>query len=130
MSRIHRSPYPMVRLLLIAVPALLLLGSCASSGPAPVDQIATSKATMAQAQRSGAQEYAAVELLAARDKLDRADEAMRAGRNDDARRLAEESEADALLAEAKARTAQSQKAVKEVQQAIETLRAELERSSR
>jgi len=120
----------MARLLLLALPSVLLLGACASSGPAPIDQIATSRSALSQAQRSNAGEYAAVELLSAREKLDRAEEAMRAKRNDDARRLAEEAEVDALLAEAKARTAQSEQTLAEVRQSIETLRAELERRSR
>ncbi|MCB1895066.1 MAG: DUF4398 domain-containing protein [Rhodocyclaceae bacterium] len=106
------------------------LGACASKVPAPVEQMATSRAAMAQAERAGAGEFAAVELLAAREKLNKAELAMREGRNAEALRFAEQAEADAVLAEAKARSSQSTKAVEDMRQAIETLREEIQRKSR
>lgn len=115
--------------LMIASVALVGAG-CASKMPAPIEQMATSRAAVTQAERGGAGEYAAVELLSAREKLNRADLAMRDGRNEEASRLAEQAEADAVLAAAKARTSQSQKAVDNMKQAIETLRQEIERKSR
>ncbi len=119
----------MIRYALLASLAVGV-SACASKAPAPVEQMATSRAAVSQAERAGAGEFAAVELLAAREKLNRADVAMRDGHNDEALRLAEQAEADAVLAEAKARSGQSNKAVEEMKQAIETLREEIQRKSR
>lgn len=114
---------------LVTAASAVVATACASTPP-PMEQLATSRAALSQAERGGAGEYAAVELLAAREKMNRAEVAMRDGRNDEARRLAEQAEADAVLAEARARSGQSQKAVDDMKQAIETLREEIQRKSR
>ncbi len=110
--------------------AALVVGGCASKGVAPVSQLATSRAAVTEAETAGAREHAPMDLLSAREKLNKAEAATRDEEYDLARRYAEQAEADARLAEARARTAKSQRAVAEVQDSIKTLREELERKSK
>ena len=114
---------------IVAVAALLAAG-CASKGVAPVSQLATSRVAITEAETAGAREHAALDLLSAREKLNKAEAASREENYEQARRLAEQAEADARLAESKARTAKSQRAVTELQNSISTLRNELERKAK
>jgi hypothetical protein len=79
---------------------------------------------------AGAQRSAPVELLAAREKLGKADAAVREERFGQARRLAEQAEADALLADRKARAVKAQNAAEEMVRSNELLRSEAERNVR
>ena len=72
---------------------------------------------------------APVELQAARDKLSRAERAMADKDYDQARRLAEQAQADARLAEAKAQATRSERAVNELQDSVRALNEELQRRS-
>lgn len=103
---------------------------CASKDPGPVAQLATTKAAISQAESENARKYAPVELNSAKEKLAQAEEAMRSKNHDQARRLAEQAEADAKLAESKAHSEKSMQAVEELQRSIRTLREEIERKSR
>jgi hypothetical protein len=80
-----------------------------------------------QAERAGAQRYAAVELESARDKLRQADTAARDGKQEVANERAAEAVADAELANARVRTGEAQRAADELQRSNETLRQETER---
>ncbi len=102
------------------------LAAC-SSVPAPREQMAVSSAAVERASGPAAAE-APLELAAAREKIQRAKVAMT---NKDyvlARQLAEQAEADATLAEARARASRSTSALGEVQESIRQLRAEMNRS--
>ena len=109
--------------------ATALLAGCASV-PAPTEQIAVSKAAVANAVSAGGPEFAAPEMRTAQDKLDRANEAMVAKDYERARRLAEESQVDAQLAAAKARSAKAQKAALAAQEDSRVLREEINRKSK
>ena len=126
MRLIQRFPLRAAGVLAVAA---LLAGGCASKGMAPVSQLATSRVAVTEAEAAGAREYAALDLLSARDKLNKAEAASREEKYEQARRLAEEAEVDARLAESKARTAKSQRAAAEVQDSINALRRELERKA-
>jgi hypothetical protein len=104
----------------------LALAACASA-PVPNEQIAAGRAAVEVAQSAGAGQYAPAELNAARDKLERAQQAIRADDNLTARRLAEAAEADARLAHAKSTSARSQAAVEEIERSLSTLQEELRR---
>ena len=109
----------------LAIAALSSLGAC-SSGPAPTEQMAVSRAAVERASGPAASE-APLELASARQKIERANVAMT---NKDyllARQLAQEAEADAMLAEARARATRSERALGEVRESIRQLRAELNR---
>jgi hypothetical protein len=112
----------MRRLALFAVP---LFAACASTPP-PTDQLAAARAKVAQAQPLAAAE-APAELATAQAKLARAEAAMQRGDYDEARRLSEQAEVDAKLAQAVAENVHAQRGAAELEQSIESLRAELRR---
>lgn len=106
-----------------------LLGACASKGISPLAELATARAAIAQAESAGALDAAPVDLLAARDKFGKAEAAARAERFDEARRLAARAEADAELAQRKARAVKAQAAAAELARSNDLLRAEIERKT-
>jgi hypothetical protein len=109
--------------------AALLLAACAAVEVLPAAEIAAAQAAITQADSAGAQRAAPVELLAAREKLEQADAAVREERFGDARRLAEAAEADAMLADRKARAAKAQSAAQELVRSNELLRIEAGRNA-
>jgi hypothetical protein len=109
--------------------AALLLAACAAVEVLPAAEIAAAQAAITQADSAGAQRAAPVELLAAREKLEKADAAVREERFGDARRLAEAAEADAMLADRKARAAKAQSAAQELVRSNELLRIEAGRNA-
>ncbi|HVR50642.1 MAG TPA: DUF4398 domain-containing protein, partial [Pseudorhodoferax sp.] len=82
------------------------------------------RAALTQAEAAQAGQLAPVELLAAREKLGRADAAMQAEQFPEARRLALESQADSVLAERKSRAERARSAAVEVERANAALRQE------
>jgi hypothetical protein len=82
-----------------------------------------------QADRSGAQRYAAADLQRAHDELSNADKANAERKYDDARRYAETAAADADVAAARAGAGAAQQAAEEVAQSNETLRQESARGT-
>ncbi len=129
MQFLNTSTFRRLALVTIAGSVIAVAG-CASKGVAPVAQLATARASITQAESAGALQSAPVEILAARDKLGRAEAAVREERYADARRLAEQAEVDAELAERKTRAAKSAAAVEELARGNAALRQELERKSR
>ena len=124
-GRARRSAFPGSLIL-----ALLFISACASSGPpiATVDQSMTKATTaVSEAQEADAQENAPLALSEAQDKLQAAQKAKADGNHAEALRLAEEAAVDAQYAEAKARSVKAEKAAKELQASIETLREEINR---
>jgi len=117
-------------LLALTLAAASLLAACASKGTPPIEQFATSRASLMQAEAAGAREHAPLELLNAREKLAQAEAASQKKDYPLALQLAEQSEAESRLAEAKTRSAKAQATVQELQQSIATLRSEIERARR
>lgn len=109
----------------LAVAAIAVMSACAST-PAPTEQMAVARASVERATGPAAAE-APLEMAAARDKLNRANAAMAAKDYALAKRLAEEAEADATLAEARSRSLRSAKALTEVRDGIRMLREEIGR---
>ena len=105
------------------------LTSACSSVPPPREQMAVSKSAVERASGPAGSE-APVELARARDKLERANLAMGSRDYDEARRLAEQAEADANLAEARARSVRAAQALQEVRESIRMLREEMTRRPR
>ncbi len=73
---------------------------------------------------AGGPEYAPVEMKSAQDKLSQARIAMNDKEYDQAKRLAQQAEWDARVAERKTQAAKAQKAVKDAQQGVMELREE------
>ena len=109
--------------------AAVVVAGCASIPP-PTEQMAVSKSAIANAVSAGGSEYASVEMRAAQDKMDRANRAMDKEDYENARRLAEEAQVDARLAEKKAQSAKAQKAASVTQDDIRVLREEMNRKSK
>jgi len=100
-----------------------------SSTPVPTDEIALSKTAVQKAIDSGGAEFAPVELKTAQDKLAAAEDAVEEDENLKALHLAEAAEADARLAENKARTAKTEKTLKETRDGQQVLQEEIQRQT-
>ena len=109
-----------------ALGAAAFISACASV-PAPTEQIAVSKVAIANAVSAGGSEYAPDDMRHAQDKMDRANQAMQKEDYDNARRLAEEAQVDARLAEKKAQSAKAQKAALVMHDDNRALREEINR---
>jgi len=107
---------------------LLLLAACASTPP-PTDSIALAKSAIANATSAGGNEFAAVEMRSAQEKMDMANRAMTKQDYDQAKTYAVEAQADARLAEKKAQSAKAEKAAAATQEDIRVLREEINRKS-
>jgi len=104
------------------------LAACASA-PVPNEQLAVAEAAVQRANSTATHELAAVQLQRASGKLASAREAMGSKDYERARRLAEQAEADALVAESHAMSARSRLAAQESQDAARVLREELARKA-
>jgi hypothetical protein len=100
------------------------LVACATEGPPPSEELARARAVVEQADKGGAQRYAAADLQRAHDELSNAEKANADRKFDEARRYAESAEADADVATARTSDADAQRAAREVAQGNETLRQE------
>lgn len=111
---------------LTAVWALsLLLAGCASGPPQETTADLTRAHTLiAEAERSGAQEYAPADLQKARDEAQQADQLAGHGNAQQADRLANEATVDARYATARASNGKAQHDLKDQQRTLETLRSE------
>src|SRR6201996_4083170 len=113
------------------IPAAVLLcglaGGCATQGPQPTEEMTRARTLIEQADRSGAQRYAAADLQRAHDELSNADKATAEKKYDDARRYAESAAADADVASARASAGEAEHAAEEVVRSNETLRMETQR---
>ncbi len=103
--------------------ATLALAACATA-PAPKEQLAVAQHAVDQAAATSAE--APQELASAREKLERANLAMANKDYRQARELADEAAADAGLAEARARSTRSERALNELNESIRALRAQLD----
>lgn len=106
--------------------AILIAGLAACAGTPPTAQMALSKAAVERADTSAAVD-APVQVAAARLKLSQANAAFANKDFELARRLAEQAEADATLAESQARSARSARSLAEVREGIRQLRDEMSR---
>jgi len=102
------------------------LSGCASTPP-PTEEVALAESAINQAESSEAQKHAPRELHSAKQKLDAAQTAMLEGDHDHARRMAEQAEIDARLAERKAQSVRTQQSIDKVQTGIREIRGELDK---
>jgi hypothetical protein len=106
-----------------------LAAGCATQGPQPTEEVTRASALIEQADKAGAQRYAAADLQRAHDELNNANKANAEKKYDDARRYAESAAADADVATARAAAGEAQHAAQEVTQSNETLRQESARGT-
>ena len=113
---------------LIAAAVGLLSVGCASA-PRPTAELTRARTLIEQAEKSGAQRYAAVELDSARNKLREADALAKQGENDTARARANEASAAAELAVARTSSGEAQKSAQDVQKSTDALQREATRET-
>jgi len=110
-----------------AICGLVLLLSACSSTPRPDAELAAANAALRSATNQDATQYAPVAMDRASDKLRRAERAMQQENYNEARRLAEEAQADAELALAINGKIEADTAVRELESNIKILREEIDR---
>ena len=116
-------------LLATATASALLLAGCAAEVERPTEEMTRESILIDQAEKAGAQRYAAAELQQARDKLRLAEAAVNDGEGDAARRLAAEATVDAELAVARTASGEAQRAAEEIHRSTESLEREATRDS-
>lgn len=117
---------PRAAFAIIAAIAILTVSGCASTGDMPREQMAVARAAVDRAAGPAGAD-APLEVSEARSKLERATAAVARKDYDEARRLAEQAEVDANLAEAKSHSVRSDRALQEVREGIRQLREEIAR---
>jgi hypothetical protein len=113
----------------IAVLLCGLAGGCATESPPPTEEVTRARTVIEDADKAGAQRYAAADLQRAHDELSDAEKANANGQYSEARRYAESAEVDADVATARASDGAAERAATEVAQGNETLREESGRSA-
>lgn len=114
------------RFLFSLVPCFLI---CSCQGNPPTAEVAVSNAAIANADMSGAEKYAPAEIGIAREKMARANQAMKDGNYDLARHFASEAQADAALAQSKANSEKAQLAADALHHDVNVLQEELDRKN-
>lgn len=123
-QRTRRSTWTLAAL---ALGGSLLLAGCA--GNPPNEQLAVTTSAINSAVTAGGTEFAAVEMKSAQDKLKQAEQQMHDQNYAEAKRLAEQAEWDARLAERKSQAAKAEKALNDARQGVEEMREESMRGS-
>ena len=123
----NKNARPLATLAAVVALTVLSLAGCASTGDMPREEMAVARAAVDRAAGPAGAD-APVEVSQAREKLERATAAVARKDYDMARRLAEQAEVDANLAEAKSHSVRSDRALAEVREGIRQLRAEIARS--
>src|SRR6201996_6341349 len=102
------------------IPAAVLVcgmaGGCATQGPQPTEEMTRARTLIEQADRAGAQRYAAADLQRAHDQLSNAEKSNAEKKYDEARRYAEAAAADADVAQARASAGEAERSAHEVEQ--------------
>ena len=107
---------------------MVLLVGCAHKEVAPTADITKAEMAIKEAMDRDASTKAPLELKTAEDKMNDARGAMKKEEFEKAKRLAEEAEVDAKVAESKSDAVKEQKHAEEMRNSIATLRQEIERA--
>ncbi|WXL24868.1 DUF4398 domain-containing protein [Ectopseudomonas mendocina] len=121
------SPVRGLKLAALVLGSSLVLAGCA--GNPPTEQLAVTKSVVNSAVSAGGPEYAPVETKSAQDKLKQAEFALHESDYDEARRLAEQAEWDARVAERKAQAGKAERALQDAHKGVQELRQEGLRSA-
>jgi len=109
---------------------LLVAAGCTSLKTPATADVAVSNAAVDSASQAGAAEFAPLEMKSAREKIALANQAMARKDYKLAIGLASQAQADAKLAQGKANSTKAREQADALQQDIQVLRVELERSSK
>ncbi len=122
--------HPMPRLLLVCTLVVLVSAGCATRTQTDATaNVAVSKEAVDNAAGADGLQFAPAEMAAAREKLSLANKAMVARDYKGATELASQAQADAKLAQSKAKSAKVQAMANALQDDIRVLREELDRSN-
>lgn len=113
----------------IAAVAAISLNACALAAPPPTQELQAAEAAIATAEQERVGDHAGPELNAAREKLTAARSAVQQDDMVLAAYLATESKADAQLASARTAMLKNKAVNDEMQQSIDTLKQEMQRTS-
>lgn len=109
-------------LLPLAFSSTLLLAACA--GTPPTENLAAANAVMKSAEAAGGPEYAPAEMKAAKDKMAQAQVLLQEEQYEEARRMLEQAEWDARVAERRALAGKAQRSLQDAQQGVQQIREE------
>ena len=115
---------------MLAFCGLVGISGCAGNGKVPSEQIANTEKTIGAARDSNATVHAPLELKLADEKLQAAKAAVDKKEYDQARRLLEEAQVNADLANAKSGSTKARQVAKEMRDSINALRQEIERTQK
>src|SRR5690606_31253762 len=105
-----------------------VLAGCSTMEP-PREELVQAQTHMQSAKSENADNYAALSMKRAQDKITQAEKAMKEKEYEEAKRLAEQAAADARLAKATAQTEKLKQALQEVNKNLDALRTELNMDS-
>ncbi|HTT43144.1 MAG TPA: DUF4398 domain-containing protein [Steroidobacteraceae bacterium] len=108
---------------------LAALAGCAGEGPPPKEEMARAHTLVSQADKAGAQRYAAADLQRAHDELARATTEFDAKKYDAARADAEKAAVDADLASARQSAGESRQAANQLARDQSALSQEAQRAT-
>lgn len=114
---------------LSAITGITVLTTGCASMPPPTEQMAVSKAAVVGATSAGGNEFAPVELASAVEKMSAAEKALADEDFERAKRMAEQAQVDATLAETRTALAKAQLAVNNAKESNRILREEINRAS-
>jgi hypothetical protein len=114
--------------ILIFVLVSMAAVGCGPKIPPPHDRISNAEMAIERARQENAIIYAPLDLKLAEEKLENAKKAMSVNNNSTATRLAEESLLDAQAAEARSKAEKAKEMSQKMQESVDSLRRELERT--
>lgn len=114
------------RVLPLLLAGVLLAGCASDPGPTLEDELQAARTAMGEADNAGAQDAEPAMLSTAREKVTSAESLIEEERYPEARRLLEQAEVDARLAEARAQTQEVRDELGDINASIESLRRNLE----
>jgi uncharacterized membrane protein YeaQ/YmgE (transglycosylase-associated protein family) len=121
-----RALHPLITAGLMGI--FMLLGACASAPLAPDSAMDAARVAISNAEKTGAGQHAAPELGEAREKLARADEAVRGEEMQMAERFARESQVQAELASARTAATKAIAVNEEMKRGADALAEEIQRA--
>ena len=119
---------PLTALAASATAVVLMTGCASQKTPATAD-VAVSRAALDNAASAGAAELAPDEMRSAREKMMRANQALKDRDYKLARELADQAQADAKLAQSKDNSTKATTAADEINENIRVMREELNRAN-
>ncbi|HEX4938432.1 MAG TPA: DUF4398 domain-containing protein [Candidatus Kapabacteria bacterium] len=112
----------------IVIPVLAAVAGCNTMEP-PEAELVQAKTQVQSADSAEGEQYAALSMKRAQEKIEQAEKAMEEKEYLKAQRLAQQAAADARLAEATAQTEKMKQALEEVNKNLDALKIELDAQS-